>query len=244
LVIGKTDWWVCGVLYQIYPRSFQDSNGDGVGDLLGLISRLPYLQALGIDAIWLSPIFPSPMADFGYDISNYVDIEPLFGTLGDFDTLVVAAHAINLKVILDLVPNHTSDQHPWFVESRSSRDSPKRNWYLWRDPRSDGTAPNNWMSEFGGSAWQYDARTQQCYYHAFLVQQPDLNWRNPDVRNAIYDVMRFWLRKGIDGFRVDVIWHLIKDDHFRDNPLNADFRPGNPPHESLLPRYSADRPEV
>jgi alpha-glucosidase len=244
LVIGKTDWWVCGVLYQIYPRSFQDSNGNGVGDLLGLISRLPYLQALGIDAIWLSPIFPSPMADFGYDISNYVDIEPLFGTLGDFDTLVVAAHAINLKVILDLVPNHTSDQHPWFVESRSSRDSPKRNWYLWRDPRSDGTAPNNWMSEFGGSAWQYDARTQQCYYHAFLVQQPDLNWRNPDVRNAIYDVMRFWLRKGIDGFRVDVIWHLIKDDHFRDNPPNADFRPGNPPHESLLPLYSADRPEV
>jgi alpha-glucosidase len=244
LVIDKTDWWACGILYQIYLRSFQDSNGDGVGDLLGLISRLPYLQALGVDAIWLSPIFPSPMADFGYDISNYVDIEPVFGTLGDFDKLMAAAHAINLKIILDLVPNHTSDQHSWFVESRSSRHNPKRNWYLWREPRSDGTAPNNWMSEFGGSAWQYDAQTQQYYYHAFLVEQPDLNWRNPDVRNAIYDVMRFWLRKGVDGFRVDVIWHLIKDDHFRDNPPNADFRPGKPPHESLLPLYSADRPEV
>jgi alpha-glucosidase len=155
LAIGKTNWWASGVLYQIYPRSFQDSNGDGIGDLLGLISRLPYLKTLGIDAIWLSPIFPSPMADFGYDISNYVDIDPLFGTLHDFDKLVIAAHAIDLRIILDLVPNHTSDQHPWFVESCSSRDNPKRDWYLWREPRADGTAPNNWLSEFGGSAWQY-----------------------------------------------------------------------------------------
>jgi alpha-glucosidase len=184
------------------------------------------------------------MADFGYDISDYVGIDPLFGTKADFDALVSAAHAASLKIILDLVPNHTSDQHPWFIESRSSRENPKRDWYLWRDPRPDGGAPNNWMSEFGGSAWQYDAKTQQYYYHAFLAQQPDLNWRNPAVRTAIYDVMRFWLRKGVDGFRVDVIWHLIKDEQFRDNPPNPGFRPNRPPHEALLPRYTADQAEV
>jgi alpha-glucosidase len=238
-------WWRNGVFYQIYPRSYQDSNGDGVGDIKGIIGRLPYVSALGVDAIWLSPIFPSPMADFGYDISDYVGIDPLFGTKADFDALVSAAHAAGLKIILDLVPNHTSDQHPWFVESRSSRENPKRGWYLWRDPRPDGGgAPNNWMSEFGGSAWQYDANTQQYYYHAFLAQQPDLNWRNPAVRAAVYDVMRFWLRKGVDGFRVDVIWHLIKDEQFRDNPPNPDFRSHRPPHESLLPRYTADQAEV
>ena len=165
-------WWRKGILYQIYPRSFQDSNGDGIGDLPGIISRLLYLRDLGVDAIWLSPIFPSPMADFGYDISNYLGVDPIFGTLDDFDTLVAAAHASNLKVILDLVPNHTSDQHPWFIESRRSRDSPKRDWYLWREPRPDGTAPNNWMSEFGGSAWKYDAGTKQYYYHAFLREHP------------------------------------------------------------------------
>jgi alpha-glucosidase len=239
-----TNWWVSGVLYQIYPRSFQDSDGNGIGDLRGIIRRLPYLKTLGVDAIWLSPIFPSPMADFGYDISNYVGIDQLFGTIGDFDQLVFAAHAIDLKIILDLVPNHTSDQHPWFMESRSSRDNPKRDWYLWREPKADGSAPNNWLSEFGGSAWQFDAGTGQYYYHAFLAQQPDLNWRNPKVRDAIYDVMRFWLRRGVDGFRVDVIWHLIKDEHFRDNPPNPDFRPGRPPHEALLTSFSADRPEV
>ncbi len=237
-------WWRDGIFYQIYPRSFQDSNGDGIGDIGGVIDRLPYLQALGIDAIWLSPIFPSPMADFGYDISNYVGVDPIFGTMDDFDALMRAAHASGLKVILDLVPNHTSDQHPWFIESRCSRDNPKRDWYLWREPRADGTAPNNWMSEFGGSAWTYDPGTRQYYYHAFLAQQPDLNWRNPEVRRAIYDVMRFWLRKGVDGFRVDVIWHLIKDDQFRDNPPNPDFRTGRPPHEALVTLYSADRPEV
>jgi alpha-glucosidase len=187
-------WWRKGILYQIYPKSFQDSNDDGNGDLPGIIKRMPYLFDLGVDAVWLSPIFPSPMADFGYDISNYLDVDPIFGTLDDFDTLVAAAHASNLKVIPDLVPNHTSDQHPWFIESRSSHDNPKRDWYLWCEPRADGTAPNNWMSEFGGSAWKYDAGTKQYYYHAFLREQPDLNWRNPAVRPAIYDVMRFFGR--------------------------------------------------
>jgi len=237
-------WWRKGILYQIYPRSFQDSNGDGIGDLPGIIHRMPYLFDLGVDAVWLSPIFPSPMADFGYDISNYLDVDPIFGTLDDFDTLVAAAHASDLKVILDLVPNHTSDQHPWFIESRGSHDNPKRDWYLWHEPRADGTAPNNWMSEFGGSAWKYDAGTKQYYYHAFLREQPDLNWRNPAVRQAIYDVMRFWLRRGVDGFRVDVLWHLIKDAEFRDNPPNPNFRPGRPPHEALLPLYTTDRPEI
>jgi alpha-glucosidase len=237
-------WWRHGVFYQIYPRSFQDSNADGVGDIGGIIDRLPYLQALRIDAIWLSPIFPSPMADFGYDIADYTGIDPLFGTMADFDALVSAAHASGLKVILDLVPNHTSDQHPWFIDSRSSRDNEKRDWYVWRDPAADGGPPNNWLSEFGGSAWAFDAATGQYYYHAFLAQQPDLNWRNPAVRHAIHDVMRFWLRKGVDGFRVDVIWHLIKDAEFRDNPSNPHFREGRPPHEKFLTQYSTDQPEV
>jgi alpha-glucosidase len=237
-------WWRNGVFYQIYPRSFQDSNADGVGDLAGIVERLPYLRELGVDAVWLSPIFPSPMADFGYDIADYTGIDPLFGNMADFDTLVGAAHASGLRLILDLVPNHTSDQHPWFIESRSSRDNPKRDWYIWRDPKPDGEAPNNWLSEFGGSAWAYDDATGQYYYHAFLAQQPDLNWRNPQVREAIYDVMRFWLRKGVDGFRVDVIWHLIKDAEFRDNPPNPHFREGRPPNEKILTRYSTDQPEV
>jgi alpha-glucosidase len=241
---GDHSWWRDGIFYQIYPRSFQDSNADGVGDIEGIIERLPYLEALGVDAIWLSPIFPSPMADFGYDISDYTGIDPLFGTLEDFDALVNAAHAAGLKIILDLVPNHTSDQHPWFIESRSSRDNPKRDWYLWRDPKPDGGVPNNWLSEFGGSAWTLDEATGQYYYHAFLAQQPDLNWRNPEVRAAIYDVMRFWLRKGVDGFRVDVIWHLIKDAEFRDNPPNPHYREGRPPHEKILTQYSTDQPEV
>jgi len=241
---SNESWWRHGVFYQIYPRSFQDSNADGVGDIRGIVDRLPYLQALGIDAIWLSPIFPSPMVDFGYDISDYTGIDPLFGTMDDFDALVAAAHAAGLKIILDLVPNHTSDQHPWFVESRASRDNPKRDWYLWRDPAADGGPPNNWLSEFGGSAWQYDEATGQYYYHAFLAQQPDLNWRNREVREAVYDVMRFWLRKGVDGFRVDVIWHLIKDAAFRDNPPNPNFHEGRPPHERLMTQYSTDQPEV
>ena len=208
------DWWRHGIFYQVYPRSFSDSDGNGVGDLRGIIARVPYLKSLGIDAVWLSPIFPSPMADFGYDISDYTGIDPLFGTMEDFDALVRAAHENGLKLILDLVPNHTSDQHPWFAEARSARDNPKRDWYIWRDPAPDGGVPNNWLSEFGGSAWQYDEATGQYYYHAFLAAQPDLNWRNPAVRQAIYDVMRFWLAKGVDGFRVDVIWHIVKDEEF------------------------------
>src|SRR6202166_1364889 len=241
---GNEFWWRHGIFYQIYPRSFQDTNADGVGDIAGIIERLPYLQALGVDAIWLSPIFPSPMADFGYDITDYTGVDPLFGTMEDFDVLVEAAHAVGLKIILDLVPNHTSDRHPWFIESRRSRDDPKRDWYIWREPAADGGPPNNWLSEFGGSAWEYDAATGQYYYHAFLAQQPDLNWRNPAVREAIYDVMRFWLRKGVDGFRVDVIWHLIKDAEFRDNPPNPHFHEARPPHEKILTQYSTDQPEV
>lgn len=244
MATSLNSWWRDGVFYQVYPRSFQDSNGDGVGDLRGIIDRLPYLLALGVDAVWLSPIFPSPMADFGYDIADYVGIDPLFGTMQDFAALVEAAHASGLKVILDLVPNHTSDRHPWFIESRSSRDNPKRDWYIWHEPREDGGPPNNWLSEFGGSAWQYDVATRQYYYHAFLAEQPDLNWRNPAVRHAMYDIMRFWLRKGVDGFRVDVIWHLIKDAAFPDNPPNPGYREGQPPHERVLPSHTTDQAEV
>jgi alpha-glucosidase len=184
------------------------------------------------------------MADFGYDIADYTDIDPIFGDISDFDELLAAAHARGLKIILDLVPNHSSDEHPWFIESRSSRDNPKRDWYIWRDPAPDGGTPNNWCSEFGGSAWEYDSATRQHYYHAFLAKQPDLNWRNPQVRAAMYDAMRFWLKRGVDGFRIDVIWHLIKDDQFRDNPPNPAYNPERPPHESVIPLYTTDRPEV
>jgi alpha-glucosidase len=237
-------WWQKGAIYQIYPRSFQDSNGDGIGDLNGIISRLDYLQWLGIDAIWISPIYPSPMADFGYDVADYTDIHPMFGTLADFDRLVGEAHRRDLKVILDFVPNHTSDQHPWFVESRASRENAKRDWYIWRDPAQDGGPPNNWISNFGGSAWEFDEATGQYFYHAFLPEQPDLNWRNPDVREAMYDVLRFWFDRGVDGFRIDVLWHLIKDDAFTDNPPNPRFKEGMAPVWSLLQTYTTDRPEV
>jgi alpha-glucosidase len=237
-------WWQTAVIYQIYPRSFQDSNGDGIGDLAGIRQRIPYLSDLGVEAIWISPFYPSPMTDFGYDIDDYTNIDPVFGTLADFDSLLAVAHRRGLRVILDLVTNHTSDQHPWFAESRSSRDSPKRDWYIWRDPTANGCPPNNWLSEFGGSAWELHSTTGQYYCHTFLSAQPDLNWRNPDVRAAMYDVMRFWLARGVDGFRVDVIWHLIKDSQFRNNPKNPRFRPGQPPHHALVPLYTADRPEV
>src|ERR1044072_2474215 len=237
-------WWRDGVFYQIYPRSFQDTDRDGVGDIRGIIERLPYVSRLGVDAIWLSPIFPSPMADFGYDISDYVGIDPLFVSMDDFDTLVSAAHGAGLQIILDLVPNHTSDQHPWFIESRASRNSPKRDWFIWRDPAPDGGPPNNWLSEFGGSAWEFDPDTDQYYYHTFLSAQPDLNWRNPAVRNAMHEVIRFWLRRGVDGFRVDAVWYLIKDDQFRDNPINPDFQDGGLPRDALIPLYTADLPEV
>ena len=237
-------WWQRGIIYQVYPRSFMDSNGDGVGDLRGLISRLDYLRGLGVDAVWLSPIFPSPMKDFGYDVSDYTGIHPLFGTLEDFDLLIREAHAHKIKLVLDFVPNHTSDQHPWFIESRSSRDNPKRDWYIWRDPAPSGGPPNNWLSNFGGSAWEYDPKTEQYYYHAFLREQPDLNWRNPQVIAAMLNVLRFWLERGVDGFRVDVLWHLIKDEQFRDNPVNPDWREGADPYQRLLELHTTDQAEV
>ena len=237
-------WWQPGIIYQVYPRSFQDSNDDGIGDLQGIILRLDYLEWLGITAVWISPVFPSPMADFGYDISDYKGIHPLFGSMNDFDELLHQAHQKNIKIILDLVPNHTSDQHPWFVESGSSRNNPKRNWYIWNDGSEDGSSPNNWLSVFGGSAWEWHESTKQFYYHAFLKQQPDLNWRNPEVHEAILDVMKFWLDKGVDGFRVDVMWHMIKDEHLRNNALNPGYQAHMPAYEQLLPIYSTDQPEV
>ncbi len=241
---AKYLWWQRGIVYQVYPRSFQDSNGDGVGDLPGITRRLDYLRWLGVDAVWISPIYPSPMADFGYDVSDYTGIHPLFGTLEDFDRLLAEAHARGLKVILDFVPNHSSSEHPWFRESRSSRDNPKRDWYIWKDPAPDGGPPNNWLSNFGGPAWTFDEQTGQYYYHAFLKEQPDLNWRNPEVQEAMLDVLRFWLDRGVDGFRVDVIWHLVKDEAFRDNPPNPHWTPGQRPYHALQEVHSTDQPEV
>jgi alpha-glucosidase len=232
------EWWKRALIYEVYPRSFQDSNGDGIGDLGGVLERLDYLVELGVDAVWISPIFPSPMADFGYDISDYCGIDPLFGTMADFDRLLAGVHRRGLRLILDFVPNHTSDQHPWFLESRASRENAKRDWYIWRDQ------PNNWASNFGGSGWELDAATGQYYYHSFLKQQPDLNWRNPAVVDAMFDVLRFWLRKGVDGFRVDVMWLMVKDDQFRDNPPNPGYLPGAPSNHRFLTVYNSDRPEV
>lgn len=237
-------WWQHEVIYQVYPRSFQDSNDDGVGDLRGIASRLDYLACLGIRTVWFSPIYPSPMADFGYDIADYTGIHPLFGTMEDFEFVLDEIHRRGMKLILDFVPNHTSDQHPWFLASRSSRDDPRRDWYIWHDGDGNGAPPNNWRSAFGGSAWQWDQHTQQYYYHAFLKEQPDLNWRNPAVQSAMFEVMRFWLRKGVDGFRVDVLWHLIKDSHLRDNPVNPDYQPHMSTYDELLPIYSTDQYEV
>ena len=237
-------WWQVGTIYQIYPRSFQDSNGDGVGDLAGIEQRLDYLLKLGINAVWLSPVYPSPMADFGYDVADYCDIDPLFGTLADFDRLIAQIHRRGLKLILDFVPNHSSDQHPWFLESRSSRTNPKRDWYIWRDPAPGGGPPNNWISDFGGSSWEYDDRTGQYYLHAFLKQQPDLNWRNPALRAAMMDVLRFWLDRGVDGFRIDVLWHMIKAEGLPDNPVNPDYKPAMGEKFSVLQSNSTDQPEV
>lgn len=240
----QLQWWQQGIIYQVYPRSFQDSNGDGVGDLQGIVQRLDYLVSLGVNAVWLSPIFASPMADFGYDISDYRQIHPLFGNMNDFDALLQQVHQRGLKLILDFVPNHTSDEHPWFKEARSARDHPKHDWYIWADPKPDGSPPNNWLSVFGGSAWEWDEHLQQYYYHAFLSKQPDLNWRNPAVQEAMLDTMRFWLDKGVDGFRVDVMWHLIKDKALRDNPPNPAYQPQMATYEQLMPVYSTDQPEV
>jgi alpha-glucosidase len=237
-------WWQRGIIYQIYPRSFMDSNGDGTGDLTGITARLDYLAGLGVDAIWISPIFPSPMADFGYDVADYTGVDPLFGTLADLDRLVQAAHQRGIRVLLDYVPNHTSDQHAWFVESRTSRDNPRRDWYIWRDPNPDGGPPNNWLSVFGGSAWQLDPTTGQYYYHAYLREQPDLNWRNSAAHAAMLDVLRFWLDRGIDGFRIDALRQVIKDDQFRDDPLDSGWTEDKDPYLSRVHLYSTDRPEL
>ena len=240
---GGWAWWQRGVIYQIYPRSFQDSDGDGIGDLRGIVQRLDHL-ALGVDAVWISPVYPSPMADFGYDVADHCDIDPVFGTLADFDRLLAEAHGRGLKVILDFVPNHTSDRHPWFRESRASRDSARRDWYVWRDPAPGGGPPSNWLSEFGGPAWTLDEATGQYFYHAYLPQQPDLNWRNPEVVEAMLDVLRFWFRRGVDGFRVDAIHHLIEDAELRDNPPNPDWRAGMSPARSVIRMRTMDQPEV
>lgn len=217
------EWWQSAVLYEIYPRSFKDTTGDGVGDLQGIVEKLDYLSdTLGVDAIWICPFYPSPMADFGYDVASYRDVDPMFGDLETFDRLVARAHESGLKVIIDFVPNHTSDQHPWFIESRSSRDNPRREWYVWRDPKPDGSPPNNWLSVFGGSAWELDEHTGQYYLHSFLKEQPDLDWRNPAVKEAMFDNMRFWLDRGVDGFRVDAVLFSMKDPDERDNPPNTE----------------------
>jgi len=242
--MSTVPWWERGVVYQIYPRSFQDSDGDGVGDLKGIEQRLDYLVELGIDAIWLSPVFPSPMADFGYDVANYTGIDPLFGNLAEFDQLLHAAHARGLKLLLDFVPNHSSDQHPWFKESRSSQDHAKRDWYIWRDAAPDGGPPNNWISDFGGSSWEWDQATGQYYLHAFLKEQPDLNWRNPELRAAMMDVLRFWFDRGVDGFRIDVLWHIFKAEGFPDNPINPDYRPDMGEKLRVLQLHSTNQQEV
>lgn len=213
-------WWKNGVIYQIYPRSFKDSNGDGLGDLEGIKQNLDYLEDLGIDAIWLSPINPSPDVDFGYDVSDYYDIDPKFGSLADFETLLTEAHQRNIHIILDLVLNHTSDLHPWFKESKKSKDNPYHDYYIWRDPSTKGRVPNNWRSIFGGKAWEYNKQLDQYYYHMFYKQQPDLNWRNTAVRQAMLDVFKFWLDKGVDGFRLDVFNMYFKHPGFLDNPIN------------------------
>lgn len=230
-------WWQSGIIYQIYPRSFQDSNNDGIGDLNGIRRRLDYLQSLGIQAVWFSPIYPSPMHDFGYDVADYTAVHPMFGNMADFDALLAEAHARDLKLILDLVPNHTSDEHPWFVESRRSRDNPKRDWYIWADPAPSGGPPNNWLSYFGGPAWTLDESTGQYYLHQFVRQQPELNYRHPAVLPAMLDNMRFWLEKGVDGFRVDVIWLMMKDEFLRDEPPNPMWD-GVDPHASLNHIYT------
>ena len=203
------DWWRGAVIYQVYPRSFHDSNSDGVGDLAGVAQRLPYLASLGVDALWISPFFKSPMRDFGYDVSDYCDVDPIFGSLSDFDQLVDTAHRLGLKILIDLVLSHTSSEHPWFQQSRADRMNSRSDWYVWSDPKPDGTVPNNWLSVFGGSAWQWDPRREQYYLHNFLSQQPDLNFHQPAVQDALLDVARFWLDRGVDGFRLDTINFLF-----------------------------------
>ncbi|PWJ21200.1 alpha-glucosidase [Jannaschia seohaensis] len=242
----QQDWWRGAVIYQIYPRSFQDADGDGMGDLKGITQRLDHVARLGVDAIWVSPFFKSPMADMGYDVSDYCDVDPTFGTLDDFEAMVARAHELGLKVIIDQVFSHSSDQHPFFEESRSSRDNPKHDWYVWADPRPDGSPPSNWQAIFGGPAWTWDVRRRQYYFHQFLPQQPDLNAHNPEVQEWILETMEFWLEKGIDGFRLDAINHLFHDAELRDNP--PDWRPKSEPDykpfEMQYPIMSKNQPET
>ena len=242
-----SEWWRHAVIYEIYPRSFQDSDGDGVGDIKGITSRLDYLHDLGIDAIWITPMYPSPGIDYGYDISDYTAIDPLYGTMADFDNLVAEAKKRDIRVIMDYVINHTSDQNKWFLESRSSRDNPKRNWYVWRDGKGEtatdkGQPPNNWQSWFGHSAWQWDEKTRQYYYHYFYVQQPDLNWRNPEVHKAMDGVLDFWMKRGVAGFRIDAVSRLYEDPQMRDDP----YLPGHNAYgdRNIQHKYTDDLPQV
>ena len=234
-------WWKHAVIYEVYPRSFQDSNNDGIGDIKGIAKRLPYLKDLGVDAIWITPMYPSPQVDFGYDISDYETIDPQYGTMQDFDALMKEANSLGLRVIMDVVLNHTSDQHPWFKESKSSRNNPKRDWYIWRDGKNGGP-PNNWQSWFGHSAWTLDPTAGQYYYHYFYVQQPDLNWRNPEVRNAMYDVMRFWLDKGVAGFRLDAVSRLFEDPTLHDDPYLPGYNAFG--DRNIKHKYTDDLPEI
>ena len=242
VVSDAKPWWHDAVIYQIYPRSFGDSNGDGIGDLNGITNHLDYLKDLGVDGIWITPFFPSPQVDFGYDISDYEDIDPQYGTMADFDRLMAEARKRNIRVLLDFVVNHTSDRHPWFVESRSSRNNPKADWYVWQDPPAGNRPPNNWISIFGGSAWEFDPGRGQSYYHAFYKEQPDLNWRNPEVRKAMYDVMRFWMKRGVAGFRLDAVPSMFEDAKLRDEPV---ARPGKSAYgDPILTReYTDNLPE-
>ena len=233
----NNNWWRGGVIYQIYPRSYQDSNADGIGDLPGITARLEHIAKLGADGIWLSPFFKSPMKDFGYDVSDYCDVDPMFGTLADFKALVERAHALGLKVMIDQVLSHSSDQHPWFVESRASRDNPKADWYIWADAKSDGNPPNNWLSIFGGSAWQWDTRRCQYYMHNFLTSQPDLNFHNPEVQQALLDSVKFWLDLGVDGYRLDTANFYFHDQQLRDNPPR-----GEPPRDNPDPAVNPFNP--
>ncbi|MGH9510822.1 MAG: alpha-glucosidase [Terriglobales bacterium] len=240
--LSADPWWKHAVIYEVYPRSFQDSNGDGIGDINGITSRLDYLKNLGVDAIWITPMYPSPQVDFGYDVSNYEAIDPQFGTMADFDRLENEAKKRNIRIIMDYVPNHTSDQNPWFLESRSSRTNPKRDWYIWRDGKGPGKTPNDWQSWFGHSAWTFDDKTGQWYYHYFYVQQPDLNWRNPEVRKAMYDVLRFWLDRGVAGFRIDAVSRLFEDPSLRDDPILPGKNAFGDPN--IQHKYTQDLPEV
>jgi alpha-glucosidase len=244
---GAQEWWRGAVLYQIYPRSFADSNGDGLGDLRGITGKLDYVAKLGVDAIWVSPFFKSPMKDMGYDVSDYCDVDPSFGNLADFDALTARSHALSLKVMIDLVLSHTSDQHPWFAQSRKDASNPRANWYVWADPKPDGTPPNNWLSIFGGSAWAWDSRRRQYYLHNFLADQPDLNFHNPDVRKALLDVVTFWLHRGVDGFRLDTVNFYFHDSLLRDNPpslsRDAPDVPAANPYTFQNHLYDKTRPE-